>query len=116
MGMTNDPDETAILDLGDARRQLEARLAADGVLCERDRAALAALDHPVATIRCRWKARRAFEAVMRNGISYYTRTLARDAGIAFVADGGQLTNVIQVAELEHSTKTRREDCTPLDAA
>ena len=110
MGMTNDPDETAVLDIAVARRHLRARLAADGTLCHEDRAALQALDAPVAAITMRVRARRALEACLRNGLSYYTRTIAKDAGIAFVTQGEQVTDVVQLPLATHTNaRTGRND-------
>ena len=112
MATNHDPDETAVMDINMAKRRIIERLWADGVYDADDRAAITALEVPVQTLSQRSRIRRNFESIMRNGINRYTTTNAKDAGIAFVAAGDRLDNVIPWP----NTEMRRQDVGPDDAA
>ncbi len=84
MGMNNDPDESDLLDLGLARMRLRQRLAADGVFCRDDAAAMAAWETPLAGLSERHRIRRAMETLLACGVTRRSGAKAREAGLTVV--------------------------------
>lgn len=95
--MSNHPniDETIVLDLSIYRRELVRHLHRDGVFCDGDARIVALFDAPHQELSRITRCRRALESAL-HGITRHTRALASDAGVAFVADGQQVTNVTQL--------------------
>lgn len=112
MSTNNDPDETAVLDLNVAKRRIVELFAADGIVDANERAAIAMLEAPVSLLSRRFRVRKSFESIMRNGINRYTRTNATDVGVAFVHADGEMRNVIEFTD----AKKRRQESTPDSAA
>ena len=116
MGMTNDPDETAVLDLNRAHRKIVTLFGRDGVIDADERQVLSLFDAAKARLGTSYRRRRAFEAWMRNGDNDYTRRLARHADITFVDAGAIVGTVTPLAIAEDTTNERRSEATPNDAA
>lgn len=113
MGNHANVDETIVLDFSMFRRSLVRHLSRDGEFCEQDAALVQQFDAPRQEHARVTRLRNALETIIRTGRSRYGQGVAKEAGIAFVAAGEQVTNVVQ---LPLETKTRPMDGTPPDAA
>lgn len=81
-----DPDETDVLDLRLAHRELYAYVNEDGVINAREQRLLDIFDLPTRRLGLRTRVRKSVESLLRNGANRYTKANAEDAGIAVIVD------------------------------
>lgn len=109
------PDETAIFDIGLARRKIVALFGRDGSIDRDERNALTLLEGAHTQLGTSYRRRRAVDAWLRNGNTDHTQRLARSADIVFV-EGGAQTAIVSTLALTPDTQQHRRECTPDDAA
>lgn len=107
MGMTHDPDETAVLDLAVAQRKIVALFQRDGVVDTEEQRTLIVLDQARQRLSLSYRRRRWFEAFQRNGDNAYTRRLARGADITFVADGAVVSELTTLVPARNNERPHR---------
>lgn len=78
------PLDAALEGASDERRQLIRLFAADGVICETERAALRLIDRLRSGVLVYRQRQQAAESFERNGTSDHTHRLIRDCGLRLV--------------------------------
>ena len=109
------PDETALLDLSIATRQIVAIFARDHVIDDEERRVLSIVEEARQRLSHSYLARRWFDAYQRNGDNEYTRRLARSADITVISDGAA-TGTLATLALAPDTEKRPNHGNGPDAA